>query len=197
MVDNTKAIVEALLFATAKPLSLSRLIEVTQRKGEEIIEAISNLNAEYETTNRTFRIQSLADGYQLSTLPEYSEWVKILFRSEHRMSLSHQALEVLAIIAYKQPVTKPEIDQLRGVDSTGSLATLLERKLIRIEGRSNKPGHPYLYRTSKDFLRYFGLKSLTDLPKKEELEEFLKARDETKVTGDLGLVVSENTNSNI
>lgn len=178
----TKQIVEALLFAANFPLSLSRLAQIIGKEPLEIIQAIDALNQDYETTGRTFRIHQVSSGYQLYTLPDFGQWVRSLFQYTHRVKLSRASLEVLAIIAYEQPVTKPEIEKLRGVDSSGPIVTLLERKLIQVEGRAKRPGNPFLYRTTKEFLRYFGLNDLADLPRKEDLEEFLSHRRDQMVT---------------
>ena len=188
----TKEIVEALLFAANAPLSLSRLAQILGKAPTEIIQAIDTLNQEYEATGRAFRIHQISSGYQFYTLPEYGQWVRSLFQHTHRTRLSKPSLEVLAIIAYEQPVTKPEIEKLRGVDSSGPIMTLLERKLIQIEGRAKRPGHPFLYRSTKEFLRYFGLNNLDDLPRKEDLEEFLfQHREPTTMSDDEVTVPNE------
>ena len=176
---SLKLIIEALLFAENNPLTLSRLAEISEGIPEEILKSIDELNIEYEASNRTFRIEKVANGYQLYTLPEYSHWVRNLYKSSYHR-LSRPALETLAIIIYNQPVTRPEIEKLRGVDCSGPILTLLERKLVRIEGRAKKPGGPFLYGTGKEFLRYFGLASLNDLPSKDELQAFLLRRGEIK-----------------
>jgi len=180
----TKQIVEALLFAANASLSLSRLAQIVGKDPLEIIQAIDALNQDYEATGRTFRIHQVSAGYQLYTLADYGQWVRSLFEHTHRVRLSKPSLEVLAIIAYEQPATKPEIEKLRGVDSSGPIMTLLERKLIQVEGRAKKPGNPFLYRTTKEFLRYFGINELSDLPRKEDLEEFLSHRHEQLKTGE-------------
>jgi segregation and condensation protein B len=177
---NLKNIVEALLFAENNPLTISRLIEIINDASENIVQAISELNKEYELTGRTFRIEKVANGFQLYTLPEYSVWVRTLYKSSYHR-LSRPALETLAIVIYNQPITRSEIEKLRGVDCTGPLLTLLERKLIRIEGRAKKPGGPFLYCTGKEFLRYFGLSTLNDLPSKEELQSFLQQQSEKNI----------------
>ena len=176
---KSKNIIEALLFSENNPLTLSRLIEITNAEPQIVTSAIQELNADYEKFERSFRIEQVANGYQLYTLPEYSQWVRILYKSTYHR-LSRPALETLAIIIYNQPVTRPEIEKLRGVDCSGPLLTLLERKLVRIEGRAKKPGGPFLYGTGKEFLRYFGLSSLNDLPSKEELQTFLQQQSEIK-----------------
>lgn len=172
---NLKNIIEALLFSENNPLTLERLTEITNASSEDIINAIADLNGDYKHTQRAFRIEKVANGYQLYTLPEYGQWVRLLYKTSYHR-LSHPALETLAIIIYNQPITRPEIEKFRGVDCSGPLLTLLERKLIRIEGRAKKPGGPFLYSTGNEFLRYFGLVSLNDLPNKEELENFLQRR---------------------
>ncbi len=174
---DLKLIVEALLFSENNPLTLNRLAEITNASHEAIIDSVKILNEEYQISNRTFRIEKVANGYQLYTLPEYSQWVRLLYKTSYHR-LSRPALETLAIVIYNQPVTRPEIEKFRGVDCSGPLLTLLERKLIRIEGRAKKPGGPFLYGTGKEFLRYFGLASLNDLPNKEELGIFLQKRGE-------------------
>ncbi len=174
---SLKLIIEALLFAENNPITLSRLAEISEGMPEDILKSIDELNKEYETSNRTFRIEKVANGFQLYTLPEYSHWVRNLYKSSYHR-LSRPALETLAIIIYNQPVTRPEIEKLRGVDCSGPLLTLLERKLVRIEGRAKKPGGPFLYGTGKEFLRYFGLASLNDLPSKDELQAFLLRQGE-------------------
>jgi len=172
-----KNIIEALLFSENNPLTLARLNELTNSTLEDIAKAIEELNQDYESTERSFRIEKVANGYQLYTLPAYSQWVRLLYKSSYHR-LSRPSLEIVAIIVYNQPITRHEIEKLRGVDCSGPLLTLLERKLIRIEGRAKKPGGPFLYGTGKEFLRYFGLASLNDLPSKEELSAFLQRRSE-------------------
>lgn len=173
-----KAIVETLLFASNKPLSVDKLTELTHQPLAAIVEAVAELNHDYEATERTFRIHQLANGFQLYTLPDYASWVSALFKDDHHpKKLTGASLETLAIIAYNQPITKSGIEALRGVDSSGPLSTLLERGLIRITGHAKRPGNPLLYSTAQEFLRYFGLASLADLPKREELEEFLRHAD--------------------
>lgn len=174
---NIERIIEALLFAAEQPVSINRLVEITGFGEEPIRQAIYNLNQSYTETGRTFRINRVAHGYQLYTLPEYADWIRKLYQHNRVQRLSPAALEVLAIIAYQQPVTRPEIEKLRGVDSSGPLLTLLERGLIITAGRAHRPGNPFLYRTTKEFLRYFGLESLDELPRLEELEAFLAARE--------------------
>jgi len=170
-------VIEALLFAADAPVKLDRLAELAEATPENARAVIDELNANYQETGRTFRIQRVAQGFQLYTMPDYAEFVRRLYQHQYTHRLSHAALEVLAIVAYKQPVTRPEVDQLRGVDCSGPLVTLLERRLIATYGRASRPGNPFLYRTTPEFLRYFGLAGLEDLPRMEEIGEFLARRE--------------------
>ena len=170
-------VIEALLFAADAPVKLDRLAELAETAPESTRAVIDELNATYQETGRTFRVQRVAQGFQLYTMPEYAEFVRRLYQHQYTHKLSRAALEVLAIIAYKQPVTRPEVEQLRGVDCSGPLVTLLERRLIATYGRASRPGNPFLYRTTPEFLRYFGLAGLEDLPRMEEIGEFLARRE--------------------
>jgi segregation and condensation protein B len=170
-------VIEALLFAADAPVKLDRLAELAESTPEDARAVVDELNAVYEETGRTFRVQRVAQGYQLYTMPDYAEFVRRLYQHQYTHRLSRAALEVLAIIAYKQPVTRPEVEQLRGVDCSGPLVTLLERRLIATYGRASRPGNPFLYRTTPEFLRYFGLAGLEDLPRMEEIGEFLARRE--------------------
>jgi len=171
-------VVEILLFVSDEPLALPRLCELAGLESTAAQAAVDELNRQYEATERTFRIHKVARGFQLYTLPRFAETVKRLYRRQFVQRLSGPALEVLAIIAYRQPVTKPEIEKLRGVDCSGPVVTLLERRLITTAGRAHKPGNPFLYRTTREFLRYFGLESLDALPPIEELGAFLAGQME-------------------
>lgn len=170
-------VIEALLFAADSPVKLDRLAELAEASPETTRAVIDDLNATYEETGRTFRVQRVAQGFQLYTMPAYAEFVRRLYQHQYTHRLSRAALEVLAIVAYKQPVTRPEIEQLRGVDCSGPLVTLLERRLIATYGRASRPGNPFLYRTTPEFLRYFGLAGVEDLPRMEEIGEFLARRE--------------------
>ena len=170
-------VLEALLFAADAPVKLDRLAELAEVPPETVRAVIDQLNANYQENGRTFRVQRVAQGFQLYTMPDYAEFVRRLYQHQYTHRLSRAALEVLAIVAYKQPVTRPEVDQLRGVDCSGPLVTLLERRLIATYGRAARPGNPFLYRTTPEFLRYFGLAGLEDLPRMEEIGEFLARRE--------------------
>jgi segregation and condensation protein B len=174
---KSKEIIEALLFVANYPVPIAKLVEITKISSDEIIKNITDLNKEYEESGRAFRIEKVANGFQMATLPEFSPWIRLLYRAQHQ-KFSKATLETLAIIAYNQPITKAEIEKIRGVDSSGPLTTLLEKRLIQIHGRAKKPGRPFLYITTREFLRYFGLASLNDLPQKDEVEEFLKTKNQ-------------------
>lgn len=181
-IDNIKQIIEALLFAADEPLTINRILQVLEnRKAEDITPAIDALNEEYANSGRTFRICKIGGGLQLVTKPEFSKYIKSMYKGKTRTRLSHAALEVLSIIAFKQPVSRPEIDQIRGVNSDGVVRTLLERNMILIAGRAEAVGRPLLYGTTADFLRYFGINDISDLPRPRELEELLgSAQEELK-----------------
>ncbi|MEO0073071.1 MAG: SMC-Scp complex subunit ScpB [candidate division WOR-3 bacterium] len=177
MSTEVSSVLEALLFAADEPVSAERLAELVGVESDTVIKLIAELNRTYAETGRAFRVSRVARGYQLYTLPEYAEWVRRLYDNQHVTRLSRAAHEVLAVIAYNQPITRPEIERIRGVDSAGPLMTLLERGLIVTAGRARKPGSPFLYRTTREFLRYFGLDSLDDLPRMDEIGAFLAARE--------------------
>ncbi len=170
--ENLKHIVESLLFVTDDPLSVDKIRNALGiAEAAPVREALRELAAEYEVRGGGFYLNQVAGGYQLRTRPEYREWIKRLVQPRaHR--LSRAALETLAIVAYKQPIIRSDIEHIRGVDSGGILRTLLERKLIRVMGRREIPGRPLIYGTTKLFLEVFGLKSLQDLPTPKEIEEF-------------------------
>lgn len=170
-------VIETLIFAADEPLSPVKLSQLSGRTTEEIDRAVRELNDEYERNGRTFRIHRVAQGFQFYTLAEYADWVRAMYRRQFVQRLSKPSLEVLAIVAYKQPITRPEIEKLRGVDCSGPLLTLLERRLIATAGRARRPGSPFLYRSTKEFLRYFGLESLDDLPPLEEFGTLLAAEE--------------------
>ncbi|KPJ50312.1 hypothetical protein AMJ40_03285 [candidate division TA06 bacterium DG_26] len=168
---ETKRVIEAILFCSKDPVSLEKLMGVLPKEtNRSIRHALEELASEYEKENRSFQLMEVAGGYQLATRPEYMEMVMKFFRKK-RPKLSLPALETVSIIAYKQPVTRAEIERIRGVGVEGVLDTLLDRNLIRVAGRAKKPGGPLLYRTTREFLKYFDLKSLGDLPRIEPPHE--------------------------
>jgi segregation and condensation protein B len=177
--EQLKSILESLLFASEGPVTLPRLGEVIEgAERNEIDAALRDLQAEYDAAGRGFRIAEVAGGYQMQTARENADWVKKLYR-DRPARMSRATLETLAIIAYKQPITRAEIEAIRGVDVDGVVATLLDRRLIRIVARKDVPGRPFLYGTTPEFLQLFNLKDLTHLPTLKEMEEMTLPEGET------------------
>ncbi len=169
--DQLKSILESLLFASEGPVTIHRLDEVLEGvERSEISSVIQELQAEYDASGRGFRLAEVAGGYQMQTARENADWVKKLYR-DRPQRMSRATLETLAIVAYKQPITRAEIEAIRGVDVDGVVATLLDRRLIRIVARKDVPGRPFLYGTTPEFLQLFNLKDLSHLPTLKEMEE--------------------------
>jgi segregation and condensation protein B len=167
---SAAAIVEALLFTSDSPLSAARIAELAELPNERAVkDAIAALNARYEQQGAAFRIEALAGGYQMLTRPEFHGVVARLLRDRSDSRLSQAALETLAIVAYRQPILRADVEAIRGVACGEVLRGLLERQLIKIAGRAQVIGRPMLYGTTRRFLEVFGLESLDDLPKVEEL----------------------------
>jgi segregation and condensation protein B len=168
-IDTLQPLLESLLCATGEPLTLDRAVDAIGGVARaDVSTALRALAEQYEKDGRGFRLAEIAGGFQLRTAPENIECVRRLFR-ERPMRLTRAMLETLAIVAYRQPVTRPEIEAIRGVDVDSAVSTLLDRKLVRIAGRKEAPGRPLLYATSKEFLEVFGLRELTDLPTLKEV----------------------------
>ncbi len=165
--EEAKRIIEAVLFVTPKPLLIEGLNKVLKLGNKAIREIIEGLKNEYEKERRSFQIVEIAQGFQICTLPVYAPWLKKIAKREREEKLSSAALETLSIVAYRQPVTRADIEVIRGVEVGGILKLLLEKGLIRIAGRKETLGRPLIYRTTSHFLQYFGLRSLNDLPKLE------------------------------
>ncbi len=162
---QTKRIIEALFFVSSQPFTFKRLADVLPDvSATQIRETIRQLNEEYAASARAFQVQEVAGGYQLVTDKALAGWVKRALQTAKPDSVSTAALETLAIIAYRQPVTKAEVEAIRGVDVSASLDSLVEKKFIKIAGRKDSPGRPFLYGTTPEFLRHFGLKGLEALP---------------------------------
>ncbi len=174
---NLQSAIEALLFASDQPLSLGLLGDALEAGPEEVSAALRALGDSYAARSAGVELREIAGGWMLVTTAEHAEWVGRMLRGKRRMRLSRPALETMAIIAYKQPVTKSEVEAIRGVDSSAVLATLLERNLVTIRGRSKVVGRPLLYGTTQEFLDYFGLKDLSELPRPEELRALVAARE--------------------
>ena len=170
-----KDICEVLIFASDTPITVKQIQDVAEdAKPKQIEKAVEALKEDYRKTERTFTIVQVAGGYQMVSRDLYSQWIRKLFHRKIKSRLSQAALEVLSVIAFKQPISKPEVESIRGVNCDGVVKTLLERKLITISGRGEGPGKPLLYKTTPEFLRYFGINDLSDLPKPREIEEILK-----------------------
>lgn len=169
--EDVKSIIESLLFVADGPVTLQRLAEVLEGADKGMILAVlTDLQAELETERRGVRLAEVAGGYQLRTAKVNADWVK-KFLGGRPVRMGRATLETLAIIAYRQPITKAEIEAVRGVDVDGIIANLLERNLIRAVARKDVPGRPFLYGTTPEFLALFNLKDLTQLPTLKELEE--------------------------
>ncbi len=167
--ERLDGIIESLLFAAGAPVPLRRLVEILNGpSAKEIKESIERLRRDYEGCDRGVHLVAVAGGFQFRTAPENAEWVRALLR-ERPPRLGRAALETLAIIAYKQPVTRAEIEAIRGVDAESAIGSLLDKRLIRIAGRKEAVGRPLLYATAQEFLEVFGLKDLDDLPKLKEI----------------------------
>jgi len=168
-----KAVVEALIFASPEPLTPKMLYRLlADEPKEDVAATVEVLKADYES-RPGLQFVEVAGGYQIVTRPELHEWVRRLFHERSTQKLTVQGLETLAVIAYKQPITALEVGEIRGVNTSGVLSTLLERHLIKIIGRKNVVGRPFLYATTKEFLIRFGLNDLNDLPKIEDMAEAL------------------------
>ncbi len=183
--DKTRlpAAVEALLFASDSPLTLAVLAEALQADPMDVAEAVQAVRRHLDEADHGVQVSEMAGGWLVTTREEHAPWVRSLLRGKRKARLSRAALETLAIVAYKQPVTRPEIEEIRGVDSGSALATLLERDLVTIRGRSEVVGRPLLYGTAEEFLTYFGLRDLSELPKPEELRSLLQSREESAEAG--------------
>jgi segregation and condensation protein B len=175
--DQLKPVLEALLFAAEAPVPASLLAEAAESDLEQVTETLLALVADYDAGGRGVRLAEIAGGWQFLTREEYASYLGRFLRGKKKMRLSRPALETLAIIAYKQPVTKAEVDAIRGVDSSGVLNTLLERELVTIRGRSKVVGRPLLYGTTGEFLSYFGLNDLNELPRVEELKAIVGEKE--------------------
>ncbi|GMO52610.1 MAG: SMC-Scp complex subunit ScpB [Candidatus Endomicrobiellum trichonymphae] len=179
-ISEVKQILEALLFVSERPLSLRELKELikTDYADMDNIENILNeLKEKYANLNKPYEIKFVADGWTFATKPQYSLWIKKLFKEKSVLKLSPAALETLAIIAYKQPITRAEIDEIRGIESSGVIDTLLDRKLVKVAGRKEALGKPLLYDTTQDFLKHFGLAHLSELPLIEDMPKDVQQSD--------------------
>lgn len=174
-VRKIRPALEALLFSSSRPVKELELAEVLEATPEAVAAALASLAEEADTPARGIRLERVAGGWRYVTRPEFDSLLRKFHEVTERSRLSLAALETLAIIAYRQPITLPEIQEIRGVNSSSVLTTLLEKKLVTTAGRKSVVGTPFLYRTTRDFLVRFGLNELDDLPKPEELDEDLAA----------------------
>lgn len=182
-------ILEALLFASDELLTAARLKALIPGAPDvrRLRKMVNELNEQLSRERHPFEVVEAGGGYQFRTIPYYHPWVRKLYKERAAKKLSLQALECLAIIAYRQPITKVEVEAIRGVLSDGAMKTLLEKRLVDIcPERSEKPGRPLLYRTTNDFLRYFGINKISDLPRIEEFEALARAKMEELATEELG-----------
>lgn len=171
---KAKRVVEALIFASSKPLTPAEIRKVTKVLTVGQIEKIvSELKEDYQKTERCFELLEIAGGYELSTKREFAPWILKIELQRKARQATQSALETLAILAYKQPLTRAEIEALRGVDTSGVLSTLMEKNFIKITGKKEVPGRPFMYGTTEKFLEHFGLKELRDLPSIEEIRQMV------------------------
>lgn len=179
------SVIESLIFASDDSLPAEEIIRAIKAidgdevdiSKEEIENVVDELNKKYDENGSSFRIIRISNGYLYATVEEYAKYVGYLSSERAKRRLSQAALETLSIIAYKQPITKPELESIRGVNSDYILTTLLEKNLITIKGRAESVGRPLLYGTTDEFLKYFGLNNISDLPKPRELEEIMQDED--------------------
>jgi len=176
--DIDTGIVEAMLMVSDTPLTQKKL-QACLDEGHRINidKTVEHLNDEYKNRNRSFYITKVSDGYQIVTHKKYETLIRRLIHKSMRSRLTYAALETLSVIAYKQPISKPEIERIRGVNCSAVLNTLIERELITVRGRADAPGRPLLYATTEEFLRYFGLNSPDDLPRSRELNELFQSKE--------------------
>src|SRR5262245_50502184 len=165
-INHVRGVIEAILFVNEKPVTLEQIKKVIDTVSvADIKKVLQEMQAEFEKRRNGMTIVEIAGGYQMLSNPLFANYVRDFYKTKHKEKLSKPALETLAIIAYKQPVSRADIETIRGVNSDGVVVHLIEKELIKIVGRKDVPGKPYLYGTTKQFLEYFGLKSLDDLPK--------------------------------
>ncbi len=172
--DEVKSVLEAILFAASEPISLEQLSQLFDDvSSRQIRQQLMRLKDEYQETNRSFQLIEIANGFQICSDPAYHQWIEKFYTRQIRVKLSPSALEALAIVAYKQPVTRSEVEEIRGVNSDSVLGSLIEKRMVRIAGRKPGPGRSLLLATTDEFLEQFGLKDLSALPSLEEIEEIL------------------------
>lgn len=173
-------IIEAMLVATPEPLTQAQINQVFEDDAPDLESLIELLIEKYLANGNSFTIEKVSGGYQLVTLSEYAIWIEKLIRRSGKLGLSQAALETLAIVAYKQPISRYDVESIRGVDTTGVLKTLLTRNLVKIKGRDPGPGRPLMYSTTDQFLQHFGLDRISDLPKLKEITELTEGQEQLR-----------------
>lgn len=172
-----ESVIEALLFASPEPLTQQKVNLVFESDPPNLKEVVDDLSSCYTSQGRPFYIEEIAGGYQIVTHSDYEVWVRRLLNKSGRLMLSSASMETLAIIAYRQPVSRVDIEAIRGVDTSGVIKTLLSKKLIKIKGRDSGPGRALLYTTTSKFLEHFGLSKLSEMPKLKEIQELSNTAD--------------------
>ncbi|MFQ5824600.1 MAG: SMC-Scp complex subunit ScpB [bacterium] len=194
--EYQKRIVEALIFASDIPIAESKIANYIEGLStKQVIKIVEELNQEYLKNHRAFYITKVAGGFQFNSRKDFAPWIKKLFKGRAKPKLSQAALESLAIIAFKQPISRVEVDSIRGVHSVGVIKNLLERNLISIAGRADTVGKPLLYSTTGEFLRYFGINDISELPKPKEIEEIMGKLDGTGEASEKIIEALANQNS--
>lgn len=179
--ESLKKIIESIIFASDTPVTVKDLYDVfPEIEKKDIRDSLKSLKKDWMDLDRSFSLENIAEGYQFRTKPAFSEYIVQFNKEIKKFRLSRAALEVLAIIAYKQPVTKVEVDKIRGVDSSGVVNVLLEKRFLEIKGRKDVPGKPFIYGTTDTFLETFSLKSLKDLPTLKEIEKISEDLEESE-----------------
>lgn len=191
MKDNYKiSVVESLILASSEPLPGKKIADLLDDfNSSKVAKAVAEINNRYVESDCSFRIRELAGGYQFFIMPEFTGYVQEMFSRTRKLRLTRAALETLAIVAYKQPVTRTEVEMIRGVASDGVIHNLLEKQMLAIKGRAETVGKPLQYGTTVDFLKFFGLNKIADLPKMSEIEELVVSSESQNQTE---LVLSEN-----
>lgn len=182
--ENIKSILEAILFAASEPISVKQFQHAMPGiNAREIRKVLSELRDEYQQMNRSFHLVEIANGYQICTRPEFSEWIRKFYIQQVRVTLSPSALETLAIVAYKQPVTRSDVSAIRGVNSDSVINALVEKNLVCVSGRKEGAGRSLLFSTTDTFLQQFGLKNPSELPSLEEIEQLLSTSNSMEHLG--------------
>ena len=181
--ESKRHIIEALIFGSDEPLTIRQIMDILgssehagpriRMKEDEVLGVIRELNGTYVQQGRSFRVIQVAGGFQFATMPEFADWLGRMVKEKSKRKLTQATIETLSVIAYKQPVTKPEVEAIRGVNADYAISKLMERGLVTIVGRSASPGRPLLYGTTSEFLKHFGLNDLSELPKPREIEEIM------------------------